>query len=445
MIRKYRLTGKKSLHRMLIIRIVLVTVVVSAIVAAIVIHREQGRVLAVAHDRALIRTSTLAALIKDQLDKPGLGDHAEVQRMLNLIAYKGFELSTGHYVFAHVLDPAGREIARIEDLKHKNLAGLLKYVGSEQPRLMGMNDGTGFMQVRIEGREYVRAWVPLADSRGDAAAYVEAFFTTTPEADKTARRNILNSVLLSVGIVLATSLLLYPVIVLLMRRLERLSLNLLDANLEMVSVVGSAIAKRDSDTDAHNFRVTIYSVRVAEALGLADTDIRVLIKGAFLHDVGKIGIRDSILLKPGRLDEKEFEEMKLHVKHGLDIVFRSAWLKEGGAVVGSHHEKYEGNGYPVGLKGEAIPRLARIFAIADVFDALTSQRPYKKPLSYDETIDILRKGRGSHFDPDILDVFIRISRPLFDQYGGAGDDRAHKDLEGIIDKYYKADIATFLE
>ena len=120
--------------------------------------------------------------------------------------------------------------------------------------------------------------------------------------------------------------------------------------------------------------------------------IRILIKGAFLHDVGKIGIRDNILLKPGRLDEEEFEEMKRHVNHGLDIISKSAWLNEASAVVGSHHEKYEGNGYPAGLKGEAIPVLARIFAIADVFDALTSHRPYKKPLSYEETIDILMKG-----------------------------------------------------
>jgi HD-GYP domain-containing protein (c-di-GMP phosphodiesterase class II) len=445
MIRKHRLAGKKSLHRMLIIRIVIVTIVVSGIVSAIVIHREQGRVIAVAHDRALIRTGTLAVLIRDQLDKPDLGDHSEIQRMLNMLAYKGFELSTGHYVFARVLDTAGREVARIQDLNHNNLSGVLNYVKSEQLQIHGIKDGTGFMPVSIKDREYVRAWVPLADSRGAGAAYVEAFFTTTPEADMAARLNIIKSVMLSIGIVLATSLLLYPVIVQLVRRLERLSLKLLDANLEMISVVGSTIAKRDSDTDAHNFRVTIYSVRVAEALGITDADIRVLIKGAFLHDVGKIGIRDSILLKPGRLDEKEFEEMKLHVKHGLDIVFRSAWLREGSAVVGSHHEKYEGNGYPAGLKGETIPRLARIFAIADVFDAVTSQRPYKQPLSYDETIDILMKGRGSHFDPDILDVFIRISRPIFEQYIGAEDYRAHRDLDEIVNKYFKADIATFLD
>jgi HD-GYP domain-containing protein (c-di-GMP phosphodiesterase class II) len=137
--------------------------------------------------------------------------------------------------------------------------------------------------------------------------------------------------------------------------------------------------------------------------------------------------------------------MKLHVNHGLDIIFKSAWLKEASAVVGSHHEKYEGNGYPSGLKGETIPVMARIFAIADVFDALTSHRPYKEPLSYDETMDILMKGRGSHFDPEILDVFMKISRPLFDLYGGADDDRARKDLNGIVKKYYKADVATFFD
>jgi HD-GYP domain-containing protein (c-di-GMP phosphodiesterase class II) len=445
MFQKHSVTRKKSLHRMLIIRIALVTIVVSAIVSAIVMHREQGRVLSAARDRALIKTDTLAGLIKNQLDAPGLGDHVVIQRMLESIVYRGTELGTGQYVFARILDPSRHEVAHLEDPRHKNLKGIHRYVGSEQLVLKGMKEGPNFLPVRIKGINYIHALVPLANSRGEAAAHVEAFFTTTPEGDRVARRNILNSIALAVGIVLATALLIYPVILGLMRKLERLSLNLLDANLEMVGVVGSTIAKRDSDTDAHNFRVTIYSVRVAEALGLDDAMIRVLIKGAFLHDVGKIGIRDNILLKPGRLDEKEFEEMKLHVNHGLDIVFKSAWLKEASAVVGSHHEKYEGNGYPDGLKGETIPVLARIFAIADVFDALTSHRPYKKPLSFEETTDILLKGRGSHFDPEILDVFIDISRPLFDQYGGGDDERSRKDLDGIVQKYYKTDVAMFLD
>jgi HD-GYP domain-containing protein (c-di-GMP phosphodiesterase class II) len=114
------------------------------------------------------------------------------------------------------------------------------------------------------------------------------------------------------------------------------------------------------------------------------------------------------------------------------------------SVVGSHHEKYEGNGYPDGLSGVDIPILARIFAVADVFDALTSHRPYKQPLTFEETIDILTNGRGTHFDPEILDVFIAIARPLYEKYHNRDDDAPRADLEEIVNQYYKADIAAFL-
>jgi HD-GYP domain-containing protein (c-di-GMP phosphodiesterase class II) len=433
---------KKSLHRMLVMRIALVAIAISVAVGAVVAQREHDRISRTAQERALIATRVLALFIQDQLDAPGLGDHAEIQRALGKITGKGGGLGTGRYVLARVLDLNRREIARIEDQNYGELVSLIRYAGSGQVLPDGAKDAE-FTAELIDGRKYVHALIPLASSSGKTVATVEGFFAMTAEQMSATRRNILNSVAMAVGIVLAATLLLYPVIVQLMRRLEGLSLNLLDANLEMIGVVGSTIAKRDSDTDAHNFRVTIYSVRVAEACGLDERMIRTLIKGAFLHDVGKIGIRDNILLKPGKLDEEEFREMKMHVNHGLDIVFRSSWLREAYQVVGSHHEKYEGNGYPEGLKGEEIPVLARIFAIADVFDALTSHRPYKKPISYDETIDILMKGRGSHFDPVILDLFVKISRPLFDIYGTEDDDRVRRDMKVIVDQYYKADVATF--
>ncbi len=439
------MSRKRSLHRMLITRIVLVAIAVSAVVSAVVIQRESDRTARVAHDRAVIRTETLSALLRDQLDAPGLGDHDEIRRMLKAIAYQGTDLTYGQYVLARVLDPSLKEVARVAYQDPAVIAPLVQHVETEPVRQPEKENAPDITPVRIEGRHYFRAFVPLADSRGRTAAYVEGFFTTTPEQQKAARRSILGSVALAVGIVLATTLLLYPVILRLMRRLERLSLNLLDANLDMARVVGSTIAKRDSDTDAHNFRVTIYAVRLAEALGLDEKMVRVLIKGAFLHDVGKIGIRDNVLLKPGRLDEQEFLEMKRHVNHGLDIVDRSTWLREASQVVGNHHEKFEGNGYPAGLRGEDIPVLARIFAVVDVFDALTSHRPYKKPLSYEETVDIMRKGSGSHFDPKILDAFVTLVRPLYDRYSTADDTGARRDLETIVNRYYKADVSTFLD
>jgi len=195
----------------------------------------------------------------------------------------------------------------------------------------------------------------------------------------------------------------------------------------------------------HNFRVTLYAVRIAEAMGLDPHTIRTLIKGAFLHDVGKVGTPDRILHKPGKLDDVEYTEMKLHVNHGLDVVQRSAWLAEAATVVGGHHEKYDGSGYPARLKGNDIPKLARIFAVADVFDALASRRPYKEPIEYQKVLDILMEGRGTHFDPQVLDVFAGIARPLYDSFANRDDVLPRQELARIVDRYFPQDIGTHLE
>jgi HD-GYP domain-containing protein (c-di-GMP phosphodiesterase class II) len=243
---------------------------------------------------------------------------------------------------------------------------------------------------------------------------------------------------LAILIVLATSGLLYPVILHLVRKLTVFSRDLLDANLEALSLLASTIAKRDSDTDVHNFRVTLYSVRLAEALQLPNSVIQTLIKGAFLHDVGKIGIRDTILLKPGGLDAEEFSLMKDHVQHGMDIISSSIWLSDAAQVVGSHHEKFDGSGYPQGTTGETIPLLARIFAIADVFDALTSKRPYKEPLSCEASIAVLQQGRCSHFDPIILDAFMVIAQDLYRTYAGRDDPGLRDELRAVITTYFSS-------
>ncbi|MFZ0132103.1 MAG: HD-GYP domain-containing protein [Desulfobacterales bacterium] len=437
------MTPKKSLHRVLMTRISLVAIVVSIAVSALVLLKEQDKAARVAHDRALIRSGTLQILIQDQLDAPGLGDHAEIQRLLQVVSYKGVDLSFGYYVFARIFDSALTEIAETVVHHHEERAALSRHIASQRLVLADQKNGPRFTTANFDGAEYIHSIIPLTSSSGETVAYMEGFFAETEEAKKSALFNILGAVVLAVGTVFATTLLLYPVILKLLRHLERLSINLLEANLEMVGVVGSTIAKRDSETDSHNFRVTIYSVRLAEAVGLPDAMIRTLIIGAFLHDVGKIGISDNILLKPAALNTQEFEEIKKHVGHGLDIVHRSTWLKEASTIVGSHHEKYTGSGYPMGLRGEEIPVLARIFAVVDVFDALTSRRPYKMPLNYDVAIDIMLKGRVSHFDPAIFDVFVKISRPLYDRYGTADASRAREDLKAVIDRYYDSNMTAF--
>ncbi len=284
----------------------------------------------------------------------------------------------------------------------------------------------------------------MSDRRGEALGRINGVFVVAPEKIVESERRLVTTVLAAAAIVIGTTLLIYPVVGRLVRRLSALSIHLLDANLDTLQVLGNAIAKRDSDTDAHNYRVTVYSVRLAEAEGVASAVVRSLVKGAFLHDVGKIGVRDHILLKPGRLTEAEFEIMKTHVTHGLDIVAQSAWLRDAAEVIGGHHEKYSGDGYHQGLRGAQIPLTARIFAIADVFDALTSERPYKKPMTVEESLAILRQGAGGHFDPGLVERFTTIAPDLHARFAGDRE-AARRELAAIVERYFRADLSVVLE
>jgi HD-GYP domain-containing protein (c-di-GMP phosphodiesterase class II) len=162
-----------------------------------------------------------------------------------------------------------------------------------------------------------------------------------------------------------------------------------------------------------------------------------LIKGAFLHDVGKIAISDTILLKSGRLTDEEFEIMKTHVRHGEDIISGYPWLKDAGDVVRCHHERFDGSGYPCRIVGEDIPRNARIFAVADVFDAITSRRPYKEPFSFEVSVKIIQESQGSHFDPVIVWLFSEYAENLYKEICTEDEALLHNKLEECISRYFK--------
>ena len=203
-----------------------------------------------------------------------------------------------------------------------------------------------------------------------------------------------------------------------------------------------AIAKRDADTDAHNYRVSLYAARLAEKIGLGAENMRALIKGSFIHDAGKIGIPDAVLHKPGPLNEEEYRVMQTHVGMGVDIVRRAAWLRDAVPVVAAHHEKFGGGGYPQGARADDIPLVARIFAISDVFDALTSKRSYKDPLRFEETLQILSQGRGVHFDPELLDAFSDIAAEVYQKYAGAKEEDLRQELVAIVSQYFSAGMES---
>ena len=167
---------------------------------------------------------------------------------------------------------------------------------------------------------------------------------------------------------------------------------------------------KDYDTAMHLQRMSLYSKALAEAIGLSAQETEIIQLASPLHDLGKIGIPDSILLKQGPLDPLEMQNMRRHPLIGYEILkgSPSKYLQKGGEIALAHHEKFDGSGYPYGLKGDAIPLSARIVAVADVFDALTSERPYKKAWSIDQAFEYIQNDSGKHFDPELVIAMFSI-------------------------------------
>jgi putative two-component system response regulator len=182
------------------------------------------------------------------------------------------------------------------------------------------------------------------------------------------------------------------------------------SSLETIYRLSKAAEYKDEDTGAHIKLMSRYSAAVARRMGLAESTVETILYAAPMHDVGKIGIPDQILMKPGRLDPAEWEIMKQHTVIGAKILEGSEaeFIRIGESIAQHHHEKWDGSGYPNGLKGIKIPIAGRIAAIADVFDALTYKRSYKVAFSVEKSLAIIREGRGSHFDPDVVDAFFAI-------------------------------------
>jgi HD-GYP domain-containing protein (c-di-GMP phosphodiesterase class II) len=427
----------RSVRKSLILRLAIGGSIICVILAIYVFLANRNTVGEVVVYRMTQMTQLFNGMAAEHLNTEGPLDPSKLQSSLQeLAARPHLKMQQGIFVYAGIYDLAGRPITKLTVPDFELIDPVSSYMENTS-HVLTFENGSWHKALRIQGKLLVRAAGILANGKGKMVAHIEGIYAVAPEVVAEIRSRMIKGILIGISVVIATVLLMYPIILNLLSRVSKLTVNLLDSNLETLQVLGSAIAKRDSDTDAHNYRVTIFSVRLAEAAGLDRQSIQKLIKGAFLHDVGKIGVRDNVLLKPGKLDDEEFKVMKTHVKHGLDIVSRSNWLHDAEDVVGCHHEKYDGTGgYDSGLAGEEIPINARIFAIADVFDALTSKRPYKEPFTYDESIEILREGRGTHFDPALVDMFVALAQPLYDLLSGKDDTVPREELGGIVDEYF---------
>ncbi len=183
---------------------------------------------------------------------------------------------------------------------------------------------------------------------------------------------------------------------------------LIEREHETLNILGKTAEYKDPETASHVARVAHYSKLIARELGLDEKEQELIFYAAPFHDLGKVGIEDKVLLKPGKLDNEEFDIMKTHAMIGYEILkdSKSEYLQSGAQIALTHHEKYNGRGYPKGLVGDEIPIFGRIVAVVDVFDALTSNRPYKKAWSFESALELLKEESGEHFDPRLVEIFI---------------------------------------
>ena len=198
--------------------------------------------------------------------------------------------------------------------------------------------------------------------------------------------------------------------------IRRTTQELHDREEETLIRLAKAGEYRDEDTGNHIIRIARYSRLIANHLGLSEELCDLIAQAAPMHDIGKIGTPDAILLKPGRLTPEEFKIMQQHTEVGYEILkdSPSKYLQTGAVIALSHHEKFNGQGYPHGLVGDKIPLEARIVAVADVFDALVSNRPYKKSWPVEKAFDYIREERGKHFDPDCAEIFVNQSTQVLE-------------------------------
>lgn len=197
--------------------------------------------------------------------------------------------------------------------------------------------------------------------------------------------------------------------------LRKLLDHLHEASEDTLEALVAALDAREHETLAHSKRVSEYTVHLAREMGVEEDPLEVIRRGAMLHDIGKIGISDNILLKPARLTESEWKEMRRHPEIGFWILNGIDSLRPAAGIVLSHHERFDGSGYPQGLKGTAIPLGARIFAVADSLDAMTSDRPYHKGESYDAAKREIAGNAGTQFDPEVVNRFLHVPPDVWEQ------------------------------
>ena len=418
---------KKEIHLRLIKRLFtawLLSTIIGLAAVAFVEYRKLGPSLT---RNAVKESSVFMLLMNDYQKNPDEEHLVQVQQM----AASALEQTS--FILVNLMTPDKEPLASVS---LPSAAAAEEAFAARGMMIIGGKNADGGW-IFANKRLYHKTAIPVFGAGDTLSGYVTGIYLVSlAESSEIINRFLLSFVICIAAVSLCT-LLCYFGFLFMNNHLIRSVGELNRTNIFLLKKLGSALAKGDSQETDHNARVLLYAMRLAESVKLPFQQRRSLIYGVFLHDLGMLSISPAILAKEDELEKEEWKEIAQHPKDGAELIRKFRWLRSADEVIRYHHEKYDGNGYPNGTKHEKIPMAARIFAIADTFDALTSDRPYKDPLSLKESMAIMEQETGLHFDPVLLSSFLQIAPQLHDTIRQRTSKELDKEVDRLLKKYLR--------
>jgi len=418
---------KKEIHLRLIKRVFFAWLLALIIGLAAVITLEYKNVGHFLLESGVKESRPFALLLNSYLENPGDEQKVELKKMA------GTALEQGSFILVNLLDSSKQPLFSVSRAPAETAGAAFVDKGMTViPREQA--DGGWIIAHK---RVYSKVAIPIFESDDNLSGYVSGIYLVSlKESQHIISRFILSMVICLVGVTVC-ALLCYFGFLFMNNHLIRSIGELNKTNIFLLKKIGAALAKSDCSEVSHSARALIYAMKLAEKTKLPLDQRRTLIHGAFLHDIGMLPISHASLLKEDELDEAASKEIARHPKEGAALIKKFRWLRNAEQVVRYHHEKYDGNGYPDGVKHEKIPMVARIFSIADAFDALTSQRPYRPPVSLEESLAILEQETGLQFDPVLLSAFLEIAPGLHESVTSYSPKELENEVDNLLKKYLK--------
>ena len=418
---------KKEIHLRLLKRAVigwLIALIISLLIVLLLEYRYLGRNLLVS---AAKESAVFASIISIQQKNPEDFTPETLKKMV------GYSLDQTSFIMVELLDAMQSELISFSTSSATSAAERFTQKGVQ----LLPSDRIDGSWLLLNKRIYQKVIIPLYDANENRVGYIRGIYLVSLTDTKHIITRFVLSSLLCLAAVTVCSVFCYFGYLFMNNHLIRSIGELNRTTLFLIKKLGESLAKSDRKDRNHNYRTLIYAMTLAETAKLSLEQKRTLIHGVFLHDLGMLPTSTDILHKEDELDEEAFKEISQHPKLGGNLVRKFRWLRNAEQVIRFHHEKYDGSGYPDGARHEKIPMIARVFSIADAFDALTSDRPYQDARSLEESLDALEMETGTQFDPVLLASFLEIAPELHKRVTTLKDKGLEKEADKILKKYLK--------